>query len=122
MNLSLVVQLRQGEEWRTRDRVRYYIDNSFGTSANGLPGNDDCGTLSAWLVFAMMGIYPDCPGNANYQTALPVFDRVEISLNQAFYNRKKLVIGKKDNEIVINGRKAGSVVSHRSLTINSSSR
>jgi len=36
-----------------------------------LPGNDDAGTLSAWLVFAMMGIYPDCTGLAQYQLVKP---------------------------------------------------
>ncbi|MBO4525766.1 MAG: glycoside hydrolase family 92 protein, partial [Bacteroidales bacterium] len=48
------------------------------THPAGLPGNDDTGTMSAWAVFSMMGVYPDCPGEAAYTLTKPVFDTVEI--------------------------------------------
>ncbi|MEZ4825941.1 MAG: glycoside hydrolase family 92 protein [Bacteroidia bacterium] len=41
--------------------VRNSIDTYFTTQPGGIPGNDDTGTLSAWLLFSMMGFYPDCP-------------------------------------------------------------
>nr|WP_246037603.1 glycoside hydrolase domain-containing protein [Saccharothrix texasensis] len=28
------------------------------TGPGGLPGNDDLGTMSAWYVFAALGVYP----------------------------------------------------------------
>ena len=30
----------------------------YGTQGNGLPGNDDYGTMSAWYIFASLGFYP----------------------------------------------------------------
>ena len=52
----------QGEEWRTQREVRRLLDRYFTTAPDGIPGNDDTGTMSAWAVFSMMGLYPDCPG------------------------------------------------------------
>lgn len=53
----------QGEEWRTQREVRRLLDRYFTTAPDGIPGNDDTGTMSAWAVFSMMGLYPDCPGS-----------------------------------------------------------
>ena len=48
--------------WKTQDTVRRIVDDSFLTTANGLPGNDDLGATSAWLVWAYLGMYPMIPG------------------------------------------------------------
>ncbi|CAL1516800.1 GH92 family glycosyl hydrolase [Chitinophaga sp. MM2321] len=82
----------KGEEWRTQKYVREMISGNFNTSPAGLPGNDDCGTTSAWLLFAMMGFYPDCPGNMNFQIASPVFTKITIDLDADFYPGKNFVI------------------------------
>lgn len=68
----------KGEEWRTQQQVNSIINNYFTTRANGIPGNDDTGTMSAWAVFSMMGLYPDCPGEPFYTLTSPRFDKVEI--------------------------------------------
>lgn len=68
----------RGEEWRTRRLVREILDKHYGTGPDGLPGNDDCGTMSAWAVFSMMGFYPDCPGEPCYTLGEAAFDTVEI--------------------------------------------
>ncbi|MGB5818456.1 MAG: GH92 family glycosyl hydrolase [Saonia sp.] len=75
----------QGNEFRTQEVVRNCIATYFHDGPNGLPGNDDAGTISAWLVFAMMGIYPDAPGIPKYQIALPTFDNIKIKLDNRFY-------------------------------------
>jgi predicted alpha-1,2-mannosidase len=82
----------KGEEWRTQRQVRRIVNENFGNRIDGLPGNDDCGTMSAWLLYAMMGFYPACPGDMNYQLASPVFDRVTIHLDPVFYPGKQFVI------------------------------
>ena len=46
--------------------VRAAMDRYFGTGPDGLPGNDDAGTLSAWFVFSAMGFYPVTPGLPEY--------------------------------------------------------
>ncbi len=68
----------KGEEWRTQREVKRLLAEHFTTKPNGIPGNDDTGTMSAWAVFSMMGFYPDCPGEALYTLTTPTFDRVEI--------------------------------------------
>lgn len=63
---------------RTAARVREAALAYFDTTPEGLPGNDDAGTLSAWLVFAALGFYPDPPGSPDYALGAPLFDRVEL--------------------------------------------
>ena len=67
-----------GEEWRTQQLVKRLLDENYAVTPDGLPGNDDTGTMSAWAVFSMMGLYPDCPGEPYYTITTPRFDRVEI--------------------------------------------
>ena len=78
----------KGEEWRTQREVNRLLEKYFTTKPDGIPGNDDTGTMSAWALFSMMGLYPDCPGEPYYTLTSPVFDEVEIDLG----NRKTLSI------------------------------
>ncbi len=66
------------EEWRTQKIVTELIEKHFTTKPDGIPGNDDAGTMSAWVVFSMMGLYPDCPGEPFYTLTAPTFDEIEI--------------------------------------------
>lgn len=68
----------KGEEWRTQREVKTLLDSCFRAAPNGIPGNDDTGTMSAWAVFSMMGLYPDTPSEPFYTLTTPVFDRIEI--------------------------------------------
>ena len=68
----------KGEEWRTQREVARLLDTYFTTQPDGIPGNDDTGTMSAWAVFSMLGLYPDCPGEPYYTLTAPTFDRAEI--------------------------------------------
>lgn len=69
----------KGEEWRTQKQVRDLLGKHFTTQPNGIPGNDDTGTMSAWAIFSMIGFYPDCPGEPMYTLTSPVFDTVTIT-------------------------------------------
>ena len=109
------------EEWRTQKEVNRLISTYYKNAPNGLPGNDDCGTLSGWVVFGMMGLYPVCPGNTDYAISQPVFDQIEIKLDQNFYPGKKLVISKSGEgeyirKISLNGKKHNRYfIKHREL-------
>lgn len=82
----------RGEEWRTQREVRRLLDRYFTTAPDGIPGNDDTGTMSAWAVFSMMGFYPDCPGEPYYTLTSPVFDKVTVTLDPKYYPAGELVI------------------------------
>ncbi len=70
----------KGEEWRTQREVNRLLGKHFTSQPDGIPGNDDTGTMSGWAIFSMMGFYPDCPGEPYYTLTSPVFDSVEIDL------------------------------------------
>ena len=101
----------KGEEWRTAKIVSDLLDKHYTTRPDGIPGNDDTGTMSAWAVFSMMGFYPDCPGDPSYTLTTPRFDRVEITLDPRFCDgRDRLVITK--------GRHMKGRVTHNDLIHN----
>ncbi|MBT1064536.1 GH92 family glycosyl hydrolase [Bowmanella sp. Y26] len=78
--------------WRTSLRVKQLIAEHYGNHPAGLPGNDDTGTMSAWLAFAMMGIYPVSPGVMDYALFEPSFDKITVHLNSDYYPGGSLVI------------------------------
>ena len=113
----------KGEEWRTQEMVAKLLKKHFTTLPDGIPGNDDTGTMSAWAVFSMMGFYPDCPGHPSYTLTTPAFDSVEITLNPELCGGKdKLVITTSGNGNRIKGMKVGGKaygkyrISHKELT------
>jgi predicted alpha-1,2-mannosidase len=67
-----------GQPWKTQETVRQIVDTAYGTGPSGLPGNDDLGTMSAWYVFAAMGIYPQVPGRAEMLLGSPIFTHVSL--------------------------------------------
>ena len=82
----------KGEEWRTAKIVSDLLDKHYTTRPDGLPGNDDTGTMSAWAVFSMMGFYPDCPGHPSYTLTTPRFDKVEIRLDPSHHDGNSLLV------------------------------
>ncbi len=59
--------------------MRWILENKYGDGYDGLDGNDDGGTLSAWCVFSALGLYP-VAGSDKYQLGAPLFDRAEVKL------------------------------------------
>ena len=68
-----------GRPDRAQHWLRHIIETRYGTGPDGLPGNDDCGTLSAWYVFSASGFYPNA-GHSQYWIGSPLFERVVFSL------------------------------------------
>ena len=63
----------------TQKWVRWTLKNRFSTDIDGLDGNDDGGTLSAWYVFSALGFYPDA-GTEFYKLGSPAVDSAVITL------------------------------------------
>ena len=59
--------------------ARWSLQNNYGPGPDGLPGNDDCGTMSAWYLFTALGFYP-VPGYDKYYVGAPLFSAAEITL------------------------------------------
>ena len=71
---TLLGQPERGTPW-----VRWIRDTRYGTGPDGLDGNDDGGTLSAWYVWSALGLYP-VAGTETYALGPPLFDRAEVDL------------------------------------------
>lgn len=69
-----------GRPWRAQEVVRKTLMDLFTDTNGGLPGNDDLGAMSAWAVFAQLGIYPGIPGVGGFTVNGPVFPDVTLKL------------------------------------------
>lgn len=80
-----------GAPWKTQKRVRQLLEFAFTDTPLGIPGDEDGGGMSAFVVFSMMGFYPEVPGVPVYEMGSPVFEKVTINL----HNGKQLEINAK---------------------------
>ena len=87
----------KGEAWRTQKEVRNQMETNFDITPSGIPGNDDCGTISAFYVLGAIGFYPSCPASEWYEMCSPVFDKITIQLNPKYYKGKEFIIETKNN-------------------------
>ncbi len=69
-----------GAPWKTQKRVRSLLEAWFRNDLMGIPGDEDGGGLSAFVVFSSMGFYPVTPGTDAYNIGSPIFRRVTIRL------------------------------------------
>jgi predicted alpha-1,2-mannosidase len=68
-----------GQPWKT-DLVVRAAQALFRDAPDGVTGNDDLGTMSAWYLFGALGMYPAVPGTGQLLLHAPRFPRVEIDL------------------------------------------
>jgi predicted alpha-1,2-mannosidase len=71
---------RLGAPWKTQKRIRMLLESFFTDTVQGIPGDEDGGGLSAFVVFSMLGFYPVTPGVPVYDVGSPVFDKATIHL------------------------------------------
>lgn len=66
----------------TQKWTRTILDTKYSNRYDGLDGNDDAATLSAWYIFSSLGFYP-MAGTDIYQLGAPLFEQAEINLGEA---------------------------------------
>jgi predicted alpha-1,2-mannosidase len=94
-----------GRADRTQYWVRKILSEDFTTTSDGLPGNDDAGTTSAWAVWAMLGLFPNA-GQDWYFIGSPVFKEARLTLENG-------------NELILSApRTSEQNIYIRSLTLN----
>lgn len=69
-----------GKPWKSQEIIHRIVDSLYHPFEDGLPGNEDCGQMSAWYVWSALGFYPVTPGSTTYAIGTPLFDRVVIQL------------------------------------------
>lgn len=68
------------QPWKTQYWMREIINRFYKPEIRGLGGNDDCGQMSAWYIFSVMGFYPVCPGTDQYVIGAPYLPYVKLCL------------------------------------------
>ena len=68
------------EPWKTQYWLREILNKMYRNDINGLGGNDDCGQMSAWYLFSVMGFYPVCPGTDEYVLGAPYLPYLKLKL------------------------------------------
>jgi predicted alpha-1,2-mannosidase len=68
-----------GRPYRTQETVRQVVNTLWSNAPGGIPGQDDLGAMSAWYVWAAMGMHPLTPGRAELLLASPLFPQIVIS-------------------------------------------
>ena len=66
-----------GAAWKTQQWVRKAAA-LYNNTPEGIPGNDDCGQLSSWFVFAALGFYPVNAASGVYVIGSPLVNRARI--------------------------------------------
>ncbi|MBM4104238.1 MAG: glycoside hydrolase family 92 protein [Planctomycetes bacterium] len=69
-----------GAPWRTQQRTRFLLDVWFKDNVFGVPGDEDGGGMSAWVVFTAMGFYPVTAGEPVYAITSPIFTEVAFDV------------------------------------------
>lgn len=71
--------IEAGKPARSQYWTRWITTHMVLNKPDGLPGNEDGGTLAAWTVFATLGLYPR-PGLPHYVISCPLVDRAVLHL------------------------------------------
>ena len=69
-----------GRPWKTQALVRQIAAKEYAATPGGLDGDDDCGQMSAWLLFTAMGFYPVNPASGEYMIGSPLLKQISVRL------------------------------------------
>lgn len=98
-----------GQPWKTQKRVRTLIDQWFRNDLMGVPGDEDGGGMSAFVVFSEMGFYPVTPGLPVYNIGSPVFSDIKIDLGNGNVFEIKANNASAENKYVQSAKLNGQV-------------
>ena len=107
-----------GKQEKSQAVLNTIMDRFYGMGEEGLAlcGMDDCGEMSSWYVFNAIGLYPYSPADEDYIVSVPIFDEVNVKLNDQVLTILKKNSGTKIVDITYDGQKInGYFLSHHEL-------
>lgn len=104
------------EPWKTQERVRMILKNQYKPTPDGLGGNDDCGQMSAWLIFSSLGFYPVAPGSDRYYLGSPAIKSAVLKLETGRSFTVEAINQAEGNVYVLRVTLNGAPVTHRYIT------
>ena len=70
-----------GQPWKTQKRIRQMLKTWFRNDLMGIPGDEDGGGMTSFVVFSSLGFYPVTPGMPVYNIGSPLFTNAKITLS-----------------------------------------
>lgn len=89
-----------GQPWKTQKRIRTLLDQWFRNDLMGVPGDEDGGGMTAFVVFSHLGFYPVTPGMPAYNIGSPQFDRAKIDLGNGKFFEIEAVNNSAENKYI----------------------
>ena len=110
-----------GSPWKTQKRIHQVMDLVFSDTVNGIPGDEDGGGMSSFVVFSMMGFFPVTPGIPIYAIGSPFFEKTTITLPDGKTFTVKAKDYSEDNKYIQSARLNGKAMdrawfTHEELT------
>jgi predicted alpha-1,2-mannosidase len=110
-----------GKAFKTQERVRMILNTMYGSSVDGLCGNDDAGQMSAWYIFSSLGFYPVTPGSGKYAIGSPLVKEAVIHLENG--NTIKILVKNQSEDniyvdkVIVNGATLdGFMLDHKTIS------
>lgn len=76
-----------GAPWKTQKRIRQCLKTWFRNDLMGIPGDEDGGGLTSFVVFSSIGFYPVTPGFPVYNIGSPLFSDIKVNVgNGKFFH------------------------------------
>lgn len=110
-----------GEPWKTQKRIRTLIQQWFRNDLMGVPGDEDGGGMSSFVVFSQMGFYPVTPGNPEYSIGSPFFNHTKIELGNGKFFEIEAVNNAPENKYIqsatLNGKPLNEPFIHHEVVM-----
>lgn len=71
---------RINQPWKTQKYAAEVMRSLYTNEPSGLCGNEDCGQMSSWYVFSVLGFYPVDPISGRYEIGSPLFPEAKLHL------------------------------------------
>jgi predicted alpha-1,2-mannosidase len=97
-----------GQPWKTQAMVRKIAAKEYDTTPGGLDGDDDCGQMSAWLLFTALGLYPVNPASGEYMIGSPMYPQIALTLTNGKIFRVEAVNNSAQNVYIQSATLNGS--------------
>ena len=89
-----------GAPWKTQKRIRQMLKTWFRNDLMGIPGDEDGGGMTSFVVFSSLGFYPVTPGSASYNIGSPLFTDAKITLSSGKIFEIEAVNASDDNKYI----------------------
>lgn len=98
-----------GQPWKTQKRIRQMLKTWFRNDLMGIPGDEDGGGMTSFVVFSSLGFYPVTPGMPVYNIGSPLFTNAKITLSNGSVFEIKASNASEENKYIqsaiLNGQK-----------------